>query len=142
MPAAAMRASTLRRTSLRSGVRSNTVISSATSFVAQVEDRSLPEAARVVGGVAGAECLVEHLEHRLARAGQRTRLDERLERALVHELRVDAVGEVPDVRERPTVGARGDDRAARVLADVLHGVEPEADLPLDDSEVDRRLVHV
>src|SRR5581483_10036944 len=50
-------------------------------LVAEVKDRSLPEAARVVRGVAGTERLVEHLEHRLARPGQRARLDERLARA-------------------------------------------------------------
>ena len=43
---------------------------------------------------------------------------------------------------KPAVGAGGDDRAARRLADVLHGVEAEADLALDDGEVDLRLVHV
>src|SRR5437868_2302598 len=111
-------------------------------LVAEVEDRSLPEAARVVGGVAGAERLVEDLQHRLARAGKRARLHERLERALVHDLRVDALGEVPDGGERAAVGAGGDDRPARGLPHVLDRVQPEADLAADDGEVDRRLVHV
>ncbi len=38
--------------------------------------------------------------------------------------------------------ARANDRAACGLADVLHGVQAEADLALDDGEVDLRLVHV
>ena len=81
-------------------------------------------------------------EHPLPRAGQRAALDERLERALVDDRRVDALGEVPDRLERAALLARADDRAARELADALHGVEAEADLAADDGEVDLRLVHV
>ena len=73
---------------------------------------------------------------------ERAALRERLERPLVHELRIDALGEVPDGRERPALAARGDDRARGRLADVLHRVQAEPDLPLDHREVRRRLVHV
>src|SRR5439155_13808564 len=81
-------------------------------LVAEIEDGALPEAARLVAGAAGAERLVEHGEHRLPRAGQRAALDERLERALVDDRRVDALGEVPDRLERAAFLACPDGRAA------------------------------
>src|SRR5262245_62906512 len=62
-----------------------------------------------------------------ARRVERAALDERLERALVHELRVDALAEVPDGREEPALLPRGDDRANGALAHVLHRVQAEAD---------------
>src|SRR5207253_84345 len=88
------------------------------------------------------ERLLETGEHALARrAGrvERAALDERLERPLVHDLRVDALGEVPDRRERPALLPRTHDRAARGLADVLHRVQAESDLALDEGVVLRRL---
>ena len=112
---------------------------------AEVEDRALPR--EPVGGVTVAppERGLEALEHPLARGAgrvERAALDERLERALVRDRRVDALGEVPDRLERAVLLARGDDRARRAVADVLHGVEAEADLALDDGEVALREVDV
>src|SRR6185295_5664588 len=66
----------------------------------------------------------------------RERRLESLERPLVRCLRVDPLAELPDRRERPALLAPADDRARRRLADVLHGREPETDLPLDDREVE------
>src|SRR5436190_11399672 len=91
---------------------------------AEVEDRAL--AGEPVGMLAAAERerLVEHIEHALAGGAgrvERAALDERLERAAVHDLRVDALGEVPNGGERAGL-ARGDDRTAGALADVLDGV--------------------
>src|SRR5207248_9636223 len=113
--------------------------------VAEIEDRALPEQLVGLLLLAPGERLLQALEHPAPRRAGRVEgaaLDERLERALVDGLRVDALGEVPDRRERPTVLAGAHDRAAGGLADVLHGVEAEADLPLDDGEVDLRRVHV
>ena len=86
--------------------------------------------------------LVEHPATRRAGRVERTALDERLERAPVDRLRVDALGEVEDRLERPALAARAHDRPRGRLAHVLHGVEPEADLTLDDREVGLREVHV
>src|SRR5207249_11265114 len=81
-------------------------------------------------------------EHAAPRARQRAALDERLERALVHDGRIDALGEVPDRLERAALLTRADDRARGDLPHALEGVEPEADLAADDGEVDLRLVDV
>src|SRR5207253_6829765 len=109
--------------------------------VAEVEDRALAEQLVGLLLLSPGERLLEAFEHpapRRAGRVERTALDERLERALVDGLGVDALGEIPDGRERPTLLARPHDRAAGGLADVLHRVEAEADLPLDDGEVDLR----
>ena len=107
----------------------------------EIEDRPLPGEAVGLLLLPPRERLLEHVEHSLARAGDRAALDERLDDALVRDRRVDALGEVPDRLERPFL-ARLDDRAARDLPDPLDGVEAEADLPADDGEIDLRLVHV
>src|SRR4029078_12501237 len=65
---------------------------------------------------------VEELEQslprlRLRQVGARTALDQRLERTLVHDLRVDALREVPDRRERPVLRASADDRLRGGVAD-------------------------
>ncbi len=73
---------------------------------------------------------------------ERSALDERLERALVHGLRVGALGELPDRLERAALAARPDDRLGRSLSDVLDGVQAEADLAFDDREVGLRRVDV
>ena len=108
----------------------------------EVEDRAL--AGEPVGLLLlpPADGLLEHLEHALARPGQRTALHERFEHALVRDHRVDALGEVPDRLERAALVARGDQRLRSALADALDGVQPEPDLAVDDREVDLRLVHV
>ena len=111
----------------------------------EVEDRAL--AGEPVGVLLAApgERLLEQREHALARRPgrvERAALDEALERALVHDLRVDALAEVPERREGAAFLAGRDDRADGRLADVLHGVQAEADLALDDREVERRDVHV
>ena len=106
--------------------------------VAEVEDRSL--AGEPVGLLLAAprERLLEALQHPAPRAAggvQGAALDERLQRPLVHDLRVDPLGEVPERVERAALLARRDDRARRRVADVLDRVQPEADLALDDREV-------
>src|SRR3954452_19366137 len=106
----------------------------------QVADRALALVAGVVLAAAPGERLVEDVDHALAGGAgrvERAAFDQRLERALVDDLRVDPLGEVPDRLERPALRAGGDDRTARALADVLDRVHAEADLPLDDGEVDR-----
>src|SRR5581483_5715174 len=111
--------------------------------VAEVEDRPLAEQPVGLLALPPRERLLETLEHYPARPRrriERAAFDERLERALVHDLRIDALREVPDRRERPALLACAHDRAARGLADVLHRVQAEADLALDDGEVDLRRV--
>ena len=66
----------------------------------------------------------------------------RLERALVENLRVDALGELPDRLERPSLGTDADDRVRSGLPDVLDRVQPEVDDALHDREVRLRRVHV
>ena len=110
-----------------------------------VEDRRL--AGEPVGGGAlpVAERGVERREHAHARRPgrvERAALHERLERALVQDLRVDTLGELPDRLERPALGPDADDRLGRRLADVLHGVQSEVDDAPDDREVLLRRVHV
>ena len=110
-----------------------------------LEDRALPGEPVGEVALAPAERVLERGQHRRARGAgrvERAALDERLERALVRDGRVDALGEVPDRLERPALVARGDDRAGRPLAHVLDRVEAEADLALDDREVGPRAVDV
>ena len=109
------------------------------------EERALAAQPLVRGALAVRERVLEGLEHPAPRAAGRVEcaaLDERLERALVHGLRVDALGEIPERREGPAVLACRDDRPRRRVADVLDRVQPEADLSLDDGEVARGAVHV
>src|SRR5207244_5331210 len=71
--------------------------------LAEVEDRALAEQLVGLLLLAPRERLLEADEHPAPRRSgrvERAALDERLERALVHDLRVDALGEVPDRRER------------------------------------------
>src|SRR3954464_14995456 len=78
----------------------------------QVEDRALALVAGVVLAAAPGERLVEDVDHALARGAgrvERAAFDQRLERALVDDLRVDPLGEVPDRLERPALRAGGDD---------------------------------
>ena len=89
--------------------------------------------------------LVEHQQHpaaRIARRIERARADQALQHAARHVLRVDALGDVPDRDEAPIGLARLDDRAHRVLADVLDGAEAEADPPVHHREVALRRVDV
>ena len=109
---------------------------------AEVEDRPLPREPVGLLLLPPPDGLLEHLEVALARAGQRTALDESLQHALVRHDRIDALGKVPDRLERAALGAGRDQRPCRTLPHALHGVEAEADLALDDREVDLRLVHV
>ena len=92
----------------------------------EVEDRALT--GEPVGALLAAprEGVLEHFQHPLARRAGRIEgpaLDEALEGALVHDLRVDAVAEVPDRRERAcgrvAFSSRVDDRVPGRLADVL-----------------------
>src|SRR5581483_7077189 len=65
----------------------------------EVEDRPLAEQPVRLLALAPGERLLEAVEQPAARGAGRVEaaaLDERLERALVHDLRVDALGEVPD----------------------------------------------
>ena len=106
------------------------VLQPAAARPAEVEDRALPE--RPVGllRLPAPSACSSTSSIALARAGRaRAALDERLERALVHELRVDALGEVPDRRERPALGARGDDRAAADSPTFLTAFRPKRILP-------------
>ena len=113
--------------------------------MAFVEDRRLPEQPVGLLLLPPRDRLLEHLEHPLPGRGgrvERAALDERLEHALVRDLPVDALGEVPDRRERAALVARAHDRGRGALADALDRVQAEADLALDDGEVDLRRVHV
>ena len=110
-----------------------------------VEDRCLPREPVGRDPLPVPERGVERGEHaHPARAGrvERAALHERLERPLVQDLRVDALGELPDRLERPALGAHADDRLGRCLAHVLDGVQPEVDDALDDGEVLLRRVDV
>src|SRR6266566_1959342 len=76
----------------------------AARFVAEVEDRALAEQLVGLLFLSPGERLLEAFQHPAARRVGRIEcaaLDERLERALVDGLRVDAFREVPDRRERP-----------------------------------------
>src|SRR4051812_21811301 len=80
----------------------------------EVEDRRLAERTVLMLLRAEGECVLENVEHSLARrAGrvERAAEYERLERALVCDRRVDTLGEVPERHERPAFLARGDNRA-------------------------------
>src|SRR3954468_11551427 len=86
------------------------------------EKRALAAQPLVRGALAVGERVLERLEHPAARGAgrvERAALDQRLERALVHRLRVDALGEVPERGERPALCARRNDRAGGRVADVL-----------------------
>src|SRR5213594_4060545 len=104
-------------------------------LVAEVEDRALPREAVGLLPLPPRERVLDDLEHPATRrvgGVERAALHERLERALVRALRIDALREIPDRRELTALVARPDDRARGRVADVLHRVQPEADLPLDD----------
>ena len=78
------------------------------------------------------ERLLEHGEHphpRRAGRVERAALDERLERALVDDLRVDALGELPDRRERPALVAGGDDLAAAASPTFFTAFSPKRIFP-------------
>src|SRR5690242_4889301 len=81
---------------------------------AEVEDRALAREPVGLLLLSPRERLLQQLEHAAPRRGvetvERAALDERLERTLVHELAVDALGEVPDRRERSAFLARTHDR--------------------------------
>ena len=114
-------------------------------LAAEVEDRPLAGEPVGLHPSTPRRGLLEHLDHPAARVAgrvQRAAPNQRLQRPLVRDLRIDALGEVPDRRERPAVTPRRDDRPRRRVADVLDRVQPEADLPLDDREVVLRRVHV
>ena len=109
------------------------------------EERLLPAQALVLRALPVRERVLERLEHPAARAAgrvERPTLDQRLERALVHDLRVDPLGELPERRERRALVTRRDDRPRGRIADVFDRVQPEPDPPLDDREVALREVHV
>src|SRR5436190_7885047 len=113
--------------------------------VLDLEHRLLAEERLLLAGGAGAKCGFERIEHAHARRPsrvERAALDERVERPLVRGGGVDALTEVPDRLERPALLARANDRARRRLPNVLYGRETEADLLLDDGEVELRRVHV
>src|SRR4051794_19125669 len=102
---------------------------------AEVEDRALPDLRVLLGLLAGRLGLLQHRQHALARrAGraERAALDERFDRLLVDGTTVDALAEVPDRGERSALFACALDRLDGREADALHGVEPEADLAVDD----------
>ena len=106
--------------------------------IAEVEDRALPGDPVGLLAAAPGQRGVEHVQHPLARrAGrvERAAADQRLERPPVRDLRVDALGEVPDRLEGPALLPRGDDRPRGRVADVLDRVQAEADLSLDHGEV-------
>ena len=84
----------------------------------------------------------QHAEPRRAGGVERAALHERLERALVEHLRIDALGERPDRLERPALGADSNDRVRGGLPHVLHRVQPEVDDAADDREVLLRRAHV
>src|SRR5262249_19890310 len=102
---------------------------------AEVEDRTLAGETVCRMAIAPGERGLEAFEHPLARGAgrvERAALDQRLQGTLVDDSRIDSLREVPDRLERPVLLARRDDRARGAVADVLHGVEAETDLPLDD----------
>src|SRR4051794_6910720 len=106
--------------------------------LAEIEDRALTEQLVGLLRLPPRERVLEAREHPIPRRPgriERAALHQRLERALVHRRRIDPLGEVPERRERAALLARTHDRATGGLADVLHGVETEADLPFDDREV-------
>src|SRR5438132_1662838 len=72
----------------------------------------------------------------------RSRLDERLNHALVRALQVKAIAEVVQRPERIPRSASLDDRLGGAFADVLDGTEAEADALRREREVELRLVHV
>src|SRR5436190_10468206 len=113
--------------------------------VLDLEHRLLAEERLLLARGAGAERGFERAEHAHSRPPgrvERAALDERVERPLVRGGVLDALAEFPDRLERPALLARADDRARRRLSDVLYGGEAEADLLLDDGEVELRRVHV
>src|SRR4051794_35767097 len=113
--------------------------------VAQVEDRTLAHLGVLLNLVAGRLRLGQHLEHPGARGAgriERAALDQRLDRLLVDAAAVDALAEIPDRGDRSIRVARLDDRLDRGVADVLDGVEAEADVALNDEEVVPGLVDI
>src|SRR5437870_7989439 len=87
----------------------------------QIEDRALAEQLVGLLLLPPGERLLEAGEHALARRARGVEpaaFDERLERALEHDLRVDPLGEVAERGARPALLARAHDRAASGLADV------------------------
>src|SRR5437870_9182052 len=72
----------------------------------------------------------------------RTRLDERLDHALVGALQVQAVAEIVERAERPAGLTGLDNSLGRAFADVFHGAQAKADARWGDRKVELRLVHV
>jgi len=104
----------------------------------EVEDRPLPDLGVLLDLLAGALRLLQDLQHALARRAGRAEgpaLDQRLDRALVDGLGVDALAELPDRGELAALLAGALDRLDRGVADALDGVEPEADVAVDHDEL-------
>ena len=89
--------------------------------------------------------LIEHEQHaaaRIARRIERAGANQALQDATRDVLRIDALCDIPDRDEPPVRLARLDDRPHGVLADVLDGTQPEANLALDDREIALRRVDI
>ena len=104
----------------------------------EIEDRTLADLQILLGLLAAALGLLEHLQHPLAaRAGgaERAALDQRVDRLLVDGATVHTLAEVPQRAELSPLLARALDRLDGLEADALDGVEAEADLALDNGEL-------
>src|SRR3954468_13768004 len=115
------------------------------TLITQIEDGSLTQLGILLNLAARSLCLGKDFQHPRTRGTGRvegTALDERLDRLLVDATAVDALAEIPDRDDRPARLARLDDGVDSRGADVLYGVEPEADVAFHDHEVVTRLVHV
>src|SRR5262249_1462497 len=89
--------------------------------------------------------LLVHVEEPLPRGPERVeraRPDERLDRALVERLRVDAVAVVEEVLVRAAVIASGHDVLDEALPDIAHRGHTEPDRSVTHGEVALGLVHV
>ena len=105
---------------------------------AEIEDRPLPHGQVLLGLLPRTLGLLEHRQHSLARRpgrAERSALDERLNRLLVHRPSVHSGAEVPQVLERSTLFAGALDRFHGLIADALDRVQPEPDVAIDDDEL-------
>src|SRR6266446_2066846 len=85
------------------------------------EERALPEQTVRLRPCPARQGRLQRIEHSLPRCTgrvQRTALHQRLERALVRGLRIDALAELPDRAEAAALLPRADDRARCGLPDI------------------------
>src|SRR5215210_6642000 len=111
----------------------------------EIEDRRLAEAGVLLGLLAEGSRGRERLEHAATRrAGrvERPALDQALHRPLVDGAGVHSLAEIPDRGERAALLPGVQDRLHGDVADVLYGVEAEADAVARDDEAVVRGVDV